>query len=137
MIQPDPIILLSGSSVIFFLGFILTALSLKKKKDSLQKQLIKTDNSFQLVKVELQELQEKHEKIIQFQNNLAAAELTTQLQRPRLSAQNSYSDNTTPDKYRLVHTLTEKNMSVGEIATFLAISCHEAQQLVTLAKLAN
>lgn len=137
MSQPDPIILLAGSFFIVFFGFLLTALSLKKKKDFLQKQLTETGNSLEQAKEELHELRKKHDKILQFQNSLAAAELTTQLQRPRLSAQTSATDNQPPEKYRLVHSLAKKNMSIDEIASFLAISCHEAQQLVTLAKLAH
>jgi len=137
MTLPDPIIILAGSFFIVFFGFLLTALSLKRKKDFLQKQLTKTGNSFEQAKEDLQELQAKHDKILQFQNSLAAAELTTQLQRPRLSTQALAVDNQPPEKYRLVHSLAKKDMSIDEIASFLAISCHEAQQLVTLAKLAH
>lgn len=132
-----PIILLSGSFFVFFCCFLLTALSFKKKRDFLQKQLSETNNSFEKVKEELQNLQEKHSRTLQFKDSLATAKLTTRLQRPRLSTQNSAADNPPPDKYRLVHSLTEKNMSIDEIASFLTISCHEAQQLVTLAKLAH
>ena len=125
---------------LFFLLFAATffkALTLKRKKDSLLRQLTEKISSFEQIKDQLKNLQEQHDRAKTFQNNLAAAELTAQFQKPRLSAPSSPVKNLTPEKYRLIHTLTQKNMSIDEIGSFLTISSHEAQQLVTLSKLAQ
>ena len=125
---------------LFFLLFEATffkALTLKRKKDSLLRQLIEKNSSFEQIKDQLKNLQEHCDRAKTFQRSLAAAELTAQLQKPRHSTTASSAESLTPEKYRLVHTLTQKNMSIDEISSFLAISSHEAQQLVTLSKLAQ
>ncbi|OEU50597.1 MAG: hypothetical protein BA862_04630 [Desulfobulbaceae bacterium S3730MH12] len=129
--------LLFSLFVLLFAATFFKALTLKRKKDSLVQQLIEKTSSFELIKDQLKNLQEQHDRAKTFQNSLAAAELTAQLQKPRLSATKSPAESLTPEKYRLVHTLTQKNMSIDEISSFLAISSHEAQQLVTLSKLAQ
>ena len=112
-------------------------LALKKKKDHLLRQLTEKNTSIEQMRGEVKDLQGQRDKAVKFQDSLATAELTTQLQKPRISARTSPLDSLTPEKYRLVHTLTQKNMSIDEIGSFLAISSHEAQQLVTLSRLAR
>ncbi len=120
---------------LFIVATLLTTLALKKKKDLLMQKLMDANDFFDQIREELKELQEKHEKDKQFHKRLSVAELTTHLQKPRLSAQTSPVHTSTPEKYRLVYTLTRKNMHIDEIASFLSISIQEAQQLVTLSKL--
>lgn len=125
---------------LFFLLFAATffkALTLKRKKDSLLRQLVEKNSSFEQIKDQLKNLHEHYDRAKTFQSSLAAAELAAQLQKPRHSTTASPAGGLTPEKYRLVHTLTQKNMSIDEISSFLAISSHEAQQLVTLSKLAQ
>ncbi len=129
--------LLFSLFVLLFAATFFKALTLKRKKDSLVQQLIEKTSSFEQINDQLKNLQEQHDRAKTFQNSLAAAELTAQLQKPRFSATKSPAESLTPEKYRLVHTLTQKNMSIDEISSFLAISSHEAQQLVTLSKLAQ
>ena len=129
--------LLISSFFLFFAATLFKTFVLKKKKDHLLRQLTEKNSSIEQMRGELKDLQEQQDKAIKFQSSLAAAELTTQLQKPRVSARTSPLDSLTPEKYRLVHTLTQKNMSIDEIGSFLAISSHEAQQLVTLSRLAQ
>ncbi len=65
------------------------------------------------------------------------AELTTNFQKPRLNGQNSAKSGSPPEKYRYLQSLAQKGMPADEIASVLAISTHEAQQLITLSKIAR
>lgn len=109
----------------------------KKNNQSLKKQLIKTTITLEVTRKKLHALQEKQAEVKEFQNTLDVAELTTKLQKPRLEIQINESENPTPGKYSEVLSLTEQGMSADEIASALAISTHEAHQLVNLAKLAQ
>lgn len=109
----------------------------KKENKLLGQQLTATTVSLEQVRKQLSDLQERHEKIKVFQNSLQEAELTTKFQKPRLDSLNQGADCSTPDKYRYFQTLAKKDMPVEQIASVLAISTHEAQQLVSLSKLAE
>ncbi len=135
MEQITSITLLFSLCFLFFIATLFKALTLKRKKDHLLQQLAEKNSSFEQMRSKLKDLQKQNGRAEMFQNSLAAAELTAQPQKPLLSAGKSLTDNLTPEKYRLVHTLTQKNMSIAEIGVFLAISSHEAKQLVTLSKL--
>lgn len=112
-------------------------LLVKKENKLLSRQLTETTVSLEQVRKQLADLQEKHEKIKVFQNSLREAELTTKLQKPRLDSLNQGADSSAPDKYRYFQTLAQKDMSVEEIASILSISTHEAEQLISLSKLAE
>lgn len=116
---------------------IVLLLLIKKKNKHLAQQLIKTTFSLQVTKKKLTALQEKPLKTKEFQDSLEVAELTTKFQKPRLDAQNYDTGSATPGKYSEVQALSEKGMSVEEIASVLTISTHEAHQLVNLSKLAQ
>ena len=134
-ISPNHILVIS----LILLGFciLLKALSLKKEKELLLQQLTRTSNSYEQVKRELEKIREEHDRIARFQNSLSEAELTTRLQQSRLASQISPTKGSTPERYRFVHSLLGQGMSSEEIAGILSVSTHEAQQLVTLAKLAG
>jgi hypothetical protein len=121
--------------LIFFVATFIKALALKRQKDLFFCKLAEANGFFDELAEELKVIHEKHEKTKQFKTSLTAAELTTQLQKPRLSNQTSPATNSIPEKYSFVHSLIKKNMSSDEIASILAISVHEAAQLVTLSKL--
>jgi len=137
MSQITLITLLHGVFFLLFVAILYKTVVLRRKKKILLQQLNETSSSLQKLKEELQNLQTENNRIKQFQDSLATAELTTRLQKPRLNVQSSHENNCPPEKYRLVRFLTEKKMSIDEIASFLSISHHEAQQLVTLSKLAR
>ncbi len=118
-----------------FFFIILTFLAEKKNK-RLSEQLIKTTVTLEITQKTLAELQVKNEEIKEFQASLKVAELTTMLQKPRLDAHNSETSYSPAGKYSNIQALTQKGMSVEEIASEMAISTHEAQQLITLSKLA-
>lgn len=134
---------LSSTTLLFFLFlifFVITfvkALALKRQKDLFFCKLTEANGFFDEISEELKEIHEKNERTKQFKTNLTVAELTTQLQKPRLSTQTFPSTNLIPEKYSFVHSLIKKNMSSDEIASILAISAHEAAQLVTLSKLGH
>lgn len=110
------------------------AVTLKKQKDLFFYKLAEANSFFDEVREELKELHQRHGRTKQFENNLTA-ELTTQLQQTRLSAQTLSTTISIPEKYSFVHSLIEKNMTSDEIASILSISSHEAEQLVALSKL--
>lgn len=109
----------------------------KKKNRRLSEQLIQLTTTLEITRKQLDTVQEKHDKIIEFQNSLNVAELTTMLQKPRLNAQSVDTGKTTPGKYSNIQSLAQQGMSVEEIASVLAVSTHEAQQMVNLARLAQ
>ena len=110
---------------------------LKKKTRLLSQQLVHLTTMLEITRKRLARLQEKHDKIIAFQNSLKTAELTTMLQKPRLDAQSTASVHTLSGKYSRIRSLAEKGLSVDEIAAILGVSTHEARQLVNLSKLAQ
>ncbi len=127
--------MLSALFFLFFVATLIKAIILKKQKDLFFFKLTEANGFFDMVREELEDLHKEHTRIKQFKNNLTAAELTVQLQKPRLSAQSSSATISCPERYSFVHSLIQKKMSSDEIASILSISCHEAEQLVTLSKL--
>ncbi len=113
------------------------AILLKKENSLLSRQLTETTVSLELTRRQMEDLQEKNAKIIEFQDSLHLAELTTQLQRPRLNAQNIDAPTESLGKYSNIQSLTKKGMSAEQIASVLTISTHEAHQLINLSKLAH
>jgi len=109
----------------------------KKENKLLARQLTETTVTLELTKRQIGELQEKYAKINEFQNSLQVAELTTKFQKPRLNARNFAADNSPVGKYSSVQSLAQQGLSIEEIASILAVSTHEAQQLVNLSKLAQ
>ena len=83
------------------------------------------------------DLQERSNQFREFQESLQQAEITTRLQKPRLSSQQVNSNTNPPERYRYVRSLAASGMSSHEIASVLSISIHEADQLVALAKIAH
>lgn len=72
-----------------------------------------------------------------FDDNLRAAELTTRLQQPRLTAQQGSYAPAPPERYRYIQSMVEKGLNVEEIASTLSMSLHETTQLVTLIRMAH
>jgi hypothetical protein len=121
-----------------FLVATLKAFALKKETTLLAEQLTETTISLERTRQSLTKLQEKHEEIIEFQNNLGKAELATKLLKPRLDENHTHGRaRNTPERYNYINSLMEKDLSVEEIASILTISTHEARQLVTLVKIAQ
>lgn len=109
----------------------------KKKNAFLVEQLAQQTTMGVETQRQLAGMQEKYDQIMAFQNSLKTAELTTLLQKPRLDAQGLGSGHKFSEKYRIMRVLAEKGLSIDEIAAVLAVSTHEARQLVTLSQLAQ
>ncbi len=130
-----PTTFITGLLLLFFVATFIKAMILKKQKDLFFFKLTEANGFCNKIREELKDLHDKHNKTKQFKATLSVAELTTQLQKSRLSAQASAATNSIPEKYSFVHSLIKKKMDSNEIASILAISSHEAEQLVTLSKL--
>jgi len=109
----------------------------KKKADRQAKLLNETNQTLAEVQKKLIVLQEKDLKSNDFTRSLNQAEITTRLQKSRLSAHNYNRNMSPPERYRYVHSLAANGMSSNEIASVLSISIHEADQLVKLSRLAH
>lgn len=124
-------------------ALLLTSLALalaiyyRRKNAKLAGELSQALEKLALAHADMQELQQRHQDSLDFQKNLTAAELTTRLQQPRLSAQHGYAHVTAPERYLYVRSLAQNGMSAREISDILAISTQEAEQLVNLARLAH
>jgi len=128
--------------ILFIILFLLLAatlfkvVALSKSRHLLLQKLNDANDYVDRIREEYRVAEEETTTSNHFKKSLAVAELTTQLQKPRLSAEQSSSESLTPEKYRLVNTLVRKSMGFDEIASFLGISTHEAKQIITLSKLA-
>lgn len=131
------IVIPSALSVLLLVLLIL----IKKENKLLSQQLTEMTISLELTRKQFKELQEKHDKMSEFHNSLQVAELTTKLQKPRLTVQNQSLNtavkNSPSGKYSNIQSMVQQGMSIEKIAAVHAISTHEAQQLVNLSKIAQ
>lgn len=122
--------------VIATLGFSYHLLTTRNKQlalkmDDLQKEYYQLLNRYE-------EMEDKLDSAKSFNESLKSAEVTTNLQKPRLQVQSSTTTTKQPkDKYQYIQSLSGSGMAAEEIGNVLSISSHEAQQLMNLAKLAN
>lgn len=110
---------------------------LKKKNKELAEQLRMMSMALETTRTTLSEFKEKQNPDNNFRNSLETAELTTKLQRPRLEVENKDGESISAGRYSTIQALRDQGLSIEEIATTLAISVHEANQLVNLSKLAQ
>ncbi len=113
------------------------AIYLRRKTERQKKLLTEVNETLSGYKQKLLILEERERQHNAFQESLNQAEITTKLQRSRLSSQEYNSHMSPPERYKYVHSLAAGGMSSEEIASILSISIHEADQLVNLAKLAH
>jgi len=124
--------------LLLFIAATLKAFALNKENHLLADQLTETTISLEKARQHLAKILAQHEQTSDFHNSLGRAKLSANLQQPQLASILSQErPRNSPERYNYVHSLTEKGMSVEEIATILAISTHEAGQLVTLTKIAQ
>ncbi len=138
MAEPTIYFYLSLLLLLMFFGAVSKIFALRKENKILSEQLTETTVSLERTRQNLSNLQEKHEKIVEFQHSLGEAEWMTKLQKPQLrEMQPPERPRNSPERYSFIHSLAEKGLSVEEIASILTISTHEARQLVTLSKIAQ
>lgn len=120
-------------------GVLIYCMILKNNRiTSLQSKLDKIQKQYYLLENANEDLQNQQLKNQTFEKNLQEAELTTSLQKPRLSLQKANQHKQgNKDKYQFIQTLSGSGMAAEEIAKVLSISSNEAEQLVNLSKLAN
>jgi len=113
------------------------AIFFRRKADHQEKRLRKAEGTLADFEQKIHNLEERGHAYNAFQESLNLAEITTKLQKSRLSAQEYNHNMSPPERYRYVHSLAAGGMSSQEIASILSISIHEADQLVNLARLAH
>jgi hypothetical protein len=109
----------------------------KKKVDEQTKLLAETNENLEEARRKLLDVKKIARNTKGFNDSLSQAEITTRLQKSRLSTQSHNRGLSPPERYRYVHSLATTGMSPQEIATVLSISIHESNQLVNLSKLAH
>lgn len=103
-------------------------------KRDLEEALISIDSK----NTELKKLQKLADSMANFKNNLQDAEISTKMQKSRLSyTQKNDKSVKIPERYRYIHNLSEKGLSSSDIASILTISPSEAEQLLALANLSQ
>ncbi|NNK95819.1 MAG: hypothetical protein HKP41_15820 [Desulfobacterales bacterium] len=118
---------------------MLMALYYRKKLSDLSKEhytIIKEKNALLWT---YNALKRKIAKENNFATDLAEAHVTAKFLTPRLSA-SRHSNATsakTPDRYQYIARMLEHDMNPEHIASLLLISLPEAEQLVTLSRLAH
>lgn len=127
-------------AILFALLLALSCLkifTLSRANKLLAGQLTETTRSLELAKRELANSEKSRPNFSHLDTISVAADLTTELQKPRLKSHAGHNASAPPEKYSYIHSLTEKGMSEEDIASLLSISLHETRQLVNLSKLAR
>ncbi len=142
----DQTTLLTGAALaatLLLLVALIVILRLRRENNLLAGQLTETCQSLTMVRKRLESLREEEVENRRFQEEMAEAKLTTRLQQPRLvstlhgAAGTPPAKGGAPERYRFVHSLAARGMSAADIASLLAISSHEAEQLLTLCRIAR
>lgn len=115
---------------------VFRTVQVQRRNSSLAARLNEIAGSLESVRHGYGELQERYDSGREFQKNLSEAAVTTRLQTPRLALQARPDGKAAPERYRYVHRLAENGLDAEQVASVLAISSHEARQLVCLARLA-
>ncbi len=110
----------------------------KRRVDVLQKKLDEMQKEYFSLLHKYEDLESSQKEFSTFSEALKDSELTTALQKPRLSAQQTTTQpQNTQDKYQYIQSLSGSGMAADEIANVLSISSHEAEQLIKLSNLAK
>lgn len=132
----NPEILLS-ITIVLLIGVTFRGIYLRKKVSYQTVLLADVHNQLNDAAITIENLQQIEKKYNTFSNDLKQAEIASKVQnKPRVLNQSS-SDIRPPERYKYVHSMARQGITAGEIASILAISPHEADQLVALANLSN
>lgn len=137
MEQLDVSVILSIVACILLTVVLGQAIILKKANTLLARQLAETANALEATRKNLATLRDSQKKLNEFASNLSDAELSTRIHKSLAVGPDNGRGRTTPERYSYVRSLAGKGLSSDEIASVLAISCHEARQLVKLARIAE
>lgn len=72
-----------------------------------------------------------------FQTSLQQAEVTTELQKSRISFHQNRNRTRVPERYAYAQSMFRSGMQAEEIATALGMSCHEISQVRNLSVIAE
>ncbi|MGW8195625.1 MAG: hypothetical protein ACWGOX_15310, partial [Desulforhopalus sp.] len=112
-------------------------LLLARNRSVLTRQLGDTTRRLEELETDFTALKTEHNRLRGFQHDLDKAELTVPRRQPEIRARERHGAGHPPEKYCYIRSLSEKGMDAREIASILAISRQEAEQLVTLTKIAR
>ena len=104
---------------------------------NLEQKLSASQECSQNLSFENEKLRQVEKRFQSFKADLSQAELTTKMQHPRIGVGRSTQTIRPPERYQYVHSLAGKGIDSLEIASILAISPQEADQLVALAQLSR
>jgi hypothetical protein len=136
MITPPPQLLLY-LTLLLCIAVTIRSFVLRKRLTS-QNELLQTANArIEALDVEVAQLKVVEKRFHDFSKDLTQAELSTEIQRFRHATAAGRSTGTPPERYQYIHSLNRKGIPSAEIASILAISPHEADQLVKLANLSQ
>lgn len=109
-----------------------------RRKVTRQNALLQTANArIEALDGEVAQLKVVEKRFHDFSKDLNQAELSTRIQRSRSAGAAWRSTGTPPERYQYIHSLNRKGIPSAEIASILAISPQEADQLVKLANLSQ
>lgn len=124
-------------TLVLLMAATLRAIYLAGTVSSLEQKLSSSQEYFETISAENEKLRQVEKRFQSFQADLNQAELTTRMQHSRMDAGRSTQTTRTPERYRYVHSLASRGIGSADIASILAISPREADQLVALAQLSN
>lgn len=138
MEQVDYTLILLIIIVPLLLASLLYNFSLNKKYLELRHRHDDLRKNFYDLEATCDQLNEKIALSLSFSESLKQAEVTTTLQTPR-TQRHSFSQppENKKQKYQHLQSLSASGMAASEIAAILSISNHEAEQMLSLAKIAN
>lgn len=99
--------------------------------------LEKVQENLETARTRIEELRSIEKKYNSFGTDLEEAALASRAKQTPRVLNNSKKNFKPPERYKYVHSLTQQGIASAEIATILAISAQEADQLVSLANLSN
>ena len=136
MLNLDVKILLLLVSFMICCAVSLRLFLLKCKTKKTVETLSSTRKSLDTLQDQYQQLQNKNQNS-SFDSTLQKAELTTHLQKSRSQYHKKAGTILPPERYKYIRSLMENGLDSSGIASVLAISVQEAEQLVALSRLSR
>jgi hypothetical protein len=111
--------------------------SIKSKNKKTDETLTSTQNSLNSLQAQLENLKNQNKENNSFDSTLHTVKVTTNLQKSRTQYHQKAVSTMPPERYRYIRSLLDNGLDSEKIASVLAISIQEAEQLVALSKLAQ
>lgn len=127
-------------SILFCSGTCVLAVLLKRSNSTKDKLLAEMQASLHSLKrsgLAGDDTAETKQDGVFFKENLRSAEITTKLQRSRLTVQQNSNFASAPERYRYILSLLERGLNAKDIASTLSMSLDETTQIIALIRIAN